>query len=155
MTWIREQIEAKIAYWTTRGFSRSLASIFFNNKIFTEDQLLGKTEQEILGFEGLGHKKMDEIKAIYPEAFPDSPQVSFDEALTHLGNVLHILADLVPDDRCAALDTALAFYNQHRPDAQVAPTNVWKTYLINVHPVLGIGAPERDLLIALIAKSSN
>lgn len=34
-----------------------------------------------------------------------------DEALKHLGNVLYMLSDLVPDDRTIAFDNALEYYN--------------------------------------------
>jgi hypothetical protein len=45
-----------------------------------------------------------------------------DDALRHLGKVLMILSDLHPDDRCEALDSALAFYNEHCPDWRVTPS---------------------------------
>lgn len=57
-------------------------------------------------------------------------------ALEHLGNVLMILADLEPDDRCDALDKALAFYNAARPDRQVVPSGVGTTRLI--HHIAGL-----------------
>lgn len=43
-------------------------------------------------------------------------------AYDHLRNILYILADLHPDDRCQALDDALAFYNAARPREKVAPS---------------------------------
>jgi len=61
---------------------------------------------------------------------------AYDIAMAHLGEVLYLLADLVPEERCRALDNALKFYNDNRPDAAIEPTGIWKTYLINRHPVL-------------------
>ncbi len=46
------------------------------------------------------------------------------DALTHLGKVLYILADLYPDDRCRALDDALAFYNSLRPNEKIGPSGL-------------------------------
>lgn len=43
-------------------------------------------------------------------------------ALDSLGDTLYFLADLHPGDRCLAIDEALNFYNQERPDKKVAPT---------------------------------
>lgn len=40
-------------------------------------------------------------------------------ALDHLGNLLVILSDLHPDDRCMALDEAQEFYNALRPNAKI------------------------------------
>lgn len=47
-----------------------------------------------------------------------------DATLDHLGAVLYFLADLHPDDRCAALDNALAAYNAARPNAKVGPSGM-------------------------------
>lgn len=58
-----------------------------------------------------------------------------DEAMSHLGNVLMILAELHPDDRCRALDEALAFYNERRPNAQVAPVDGYVSRLVNFSPL--------------------
>jgi hypothetical protein len=46
----------------------------------------------------------------------------YDAAIEHLGNVLYMLADLHPDDRCVALDNALKYYNESAPTKTVAPT---------------------------------
>lgn len=54
------------------------------------------------------------------------------EAMKHLGNVLMLLAELHPDDRCKALDNAMAFYNQHNPKAQVAPVPGFETHLVHL-----------------------
>lgn len=43
------------------------------------------------------------------------------DALDHLCNVLVMLSDLTPGDRCRALDDALEFYNAQRPDWRVQP----------------------------------
>jgi hypothetical protein len=67
-----------------------------------------------------------------------------DEAMKHLGNVLVILAELVPDERCRALDNALAFYNERNPDCQVEGVEGYDTYLVHQGPLqkaLGIVAP--------------
>jgi hypothetical protein len=58
----------------------------------------------------------------------------FDAALSALGDCLYFLADLDPDDRCMAIDEALCFYNNHRPEATVAPTDGPKFKI--VHPPL-------------------
>jgi len=56
-------------------------------------------------------------------------------AMKHLGNVLVILADLVDDERCRALDEALAFYNANNPNLQVMPTEGYKTHLVSIGPL--------------------
>ena len=45
------------------------------------------------------------------------------DAMWHLGNVLHYCADIHPDDRCDALDSALEFYNAASPNWHVAPSD--------------------------------
>lgn len=45
-----------------------------------------------------------------------------EEALDSLGDTLYFLADLDPGDRNLAIDEALIFYNQQRPDKKVAQT---------------------------------
>lgn len=64
-------------------------------------------------------------------------------AATHLGAVLYFLADLHPDDRCQALDDALAFYNAQCLHAQVAPQEGYVSRLVITTPfdvALGRGA---------------
>lgn len=56
-------------------------------------------------------------------------------AMHHLGNVLTILAELHEDDRSRAYDEALAFYNAHNPDAQVAPVEGYSTRLTQIGPL--------------------
>lgn len=46
-----------------------------------------------------------------------------EQALEHLGNVLYFVADIHPDDRNEAIDMALAFYNEKRPEQQVHPSD--------------------------------
>ena len=43
-----------------------------------------------------------------------------DEALRHLGNVLYAIAEMKTEDRCRALDEAVAFHNAAQPDSQIA-----------------------------------
>src|SRR5690242_9315440 len=43
------------------------------------------------------------------------------KTMRHLGNVLQLLAELHPDDRCRALDSALEFFNRENPHAQIEP----------------------------------
>lgn len=44
------------------------------------------------------------------------------QALDHLCNALYFVADIHPDDRNEAIDKALAFYNEQRPNLQVQPS---------------------------------
>ncbi len=64
-----------------------------------------------------------------------SKETTEDAALDHLGIVLRLLAELSPEDRCQALDEALAFYNAARPDAQIQPNDGWITKLIHIGPM--------------------
>lgn len=57
------------------------------------------------------------------------------DAMTHLGRVLTILADLHRDDRCRALDEAMAFYNRNNPHARVEPADGYETRLVNIGPL--------------------
>ncbi len=52
-------------------------------------------------------------------------------ALEHLGNVLHLLSDLHPDDRTRALDNALEFYNKKRPNRRIEPSGFPMQRLVN------------------------
>jgi hypothetical protein len=65
----------------------------------------------------------------------DTDRDVMQRALSHLGDVLSILANLTPDDRCQALDEALAFYNEHRPDAKVVAEPGWVTKLVTEGPL--------------------
>jgi hypothetical protein len=56
-------------------------------------------------------------------------------AMEHLGNVLTILAELHSDDRCNALEDALAFYNEHNPGAMIEPEDGFETRLVHVGPL--------------------
>lgn len=62
-------------------------------------------------------------------------QTTIDQALNHLGEVLQLLADLHPDDRCQVLDDALAFYNERHPDARVEPVPGFISRLVIEGPV--------------------
>lgn len=53
------------------------------------------------------------------------------DAMTHLGNILYMLADLHPDDRCDALDNALLFYNEAMPDQKVMPSGIGYQRLVD------------------------
>lgn len=44
---------------------------------------------------------------------------NLDQALDHLGDVLYSISDMPREDRCRAIDDALAFYNAQRPEKQV------------------------------------
>lgn len=50
-------------------------------------------------------------------------------AMRHLRNVLYMLANLAPGDRCKAFEAALAFYNEHNPNARVEPEEGFETRL--------------------------
>jgi hypothetical protein len=60
----------------------------------------------------------------------DTAQTTLEAALDHLGQVLYATAGLPVDERCIAMDEALAFYNAVRPgwrvelrvDAQKSPS---------------------------------
>jgi hypothetical protein len=54
-------------------------------------------------------------------------------AMRHLGNVLQLLAELHTDDRCKALDSALAFYNAHNPTAIIDPVEGYESRLVIRH----------------------
>jgi hypothetical protein len=56
------------------------------------------------------------------------------EAIYHLGSVLAYFSDIHPDDRCLALDEALAFYNAARPDARVEPSGMPYQRLVTEWP---------------------
>ena len=45
-----------------------------------------------------------------------------DQILEHLGKVLYFIADIHPDDRNDAVDTALAFYNERCPNKKIVPS---------------------------------
>lgn len=53
-----------------------------------------------------------------------NPVTKEDIAIKHLGDVLYLLCDLHPDDRCRALDEALEFYNKERPNWRVEPSGL-------------------------------
>jgi hypothetical protein len=55
--------------------------------------------------------------------------------MEHLGNVLMILAELHPDDRCRALDEAMAFYNGSNPNCQVEPAQGYVSRLVHEGPL--------------------
>lgn len=57
------------------------------------------------------------------------------EAMNHLGNVLSLLAELHEDDRCEALDEALAFYNAENPNQQIVPVEGYTTRLVQRGPL--------------------
>lgn len=57
------------------------------------------------------------------------------DAMAHLGNVLVMLAELHPDDRCKALENAMAFYNEHNPEARVEPIHGCETRLVHIGPL--------------------
>jgi hypothetical protein len=57
------------------------------------------------------------------------------ETMRHLGNVLVLLAELVPDERCRALENALAFYNERNPDCQVDGVEGYETHLVHIGPL--------------------
>lgn len=46
------------------------------------------------------------------------------KALDHLGQVLYFFSDIHPDDRCQAVENALKFYNENRPNAIVEPSGL-------------------------------
>ncbi len=54
-----------------------------------------------------------------------------DQALEHLGNVLYYFADIHPDDRCYAVESALAFYNEKRPEKMVEPSGLGYQRIVN------------------------
>lgn len=57
------------------------------------------------------------------------------DALDHLGNVLFMLQDLHADDRCAAFEKALAFYNAARPNAVIVPQEGYETRIVHTTPL--------------------
>lgn len=59
--------------------------------------------------------------------------VNLERALDHLGSVLYYCADIHPDDRCDALDNALAFYKEKRPTKRVVPSG--QGYFRMLHPL--------------------
>jgi hypothetical protein len=62
---------------------------------------------------------------------------ALEESMRHLGNVLVLLSDLAPEERCWALDNAQAFWNEHNPDGQtIMPTGVG--YSLLVHKTYGL-----------------
>lgn len=56
-------------------------------------------------------------------------------AMTYLGAVLTILAELHPDDRCRALNDAFEFYNERNPDQKVTPVAGYTTRLVHSGPL--------------------
>ena len=58
-----------------------------------------------------------------------------DRAIEHLGNVLVMLANLAPGQRCQAFDDALSYYNDQRPAARVLPMDDYLTLLVTVSPL--------------------
>lgn len=58
-----------------------------------------------------------------------------DAAILHLGNVLSMLAELHSDDRCEALESALVFYNQACPNAQVVADPAYEIRLVITGPL--------------------
>jgi hypothetical protein len=76
------------------------------------------------------------ITALSKDRSVKASEVQSRSAMDHLGDVLMMLADLSPDDRCRALDEALAFYNAAaRPDAQIAHTPGYVTRLVQITPL--------------------
>ena len=63
-------------------------------------------------------------RAVYAAMLGAAPPHAseLEQALEHLGNVLYYCADIHPDDRCDALDNALKFYNEARPNQRVEPS---------------------------------
>lgn len=74
--------------------------------------------------------------AVLPEIPPPRPGATLTEqtAMTHLGNVLQMLAELAPGDRSRAFDLALEFYNTECPDARVEPQPGYVSRLVMVGP---------------------
>ncbi len=58
-----------------------------------------------------------------------------DDAMRHLGKLLHMLCDLTPGDRCRALDEAQAFYNAVYADRPIVPSGFGYTTLRHVTPM--------------------
>jgi len=53
----------------------------------------------------------------------------------HLGNVLMMLAELHPDDRCQAFDDAMTYYNKQNPGKQVVPVDGYSQRLVRRSPL--------------------
>lgn len=70
-----------------------------------------------------------------------------DEAMVHLRNVLMLLAELHPDDRCKALDKAMAFYNDAHQDGRIEPVEGYETRLVRIGPTGASSLPDPDDII--------
>lgn len=81
----------------------------------------------------MNERKSGRSKLVYDKAkrtIVTVPTPTIDTALDHLGDVLYILVELHPDDQCDAYKTALAFYNDARPEKRVVPTGVAEVRLV-------------------------
>lgn len=61
-------------------------------------------------------------------------------AMTYLGGMLNMLAELHPDDRCRAYDDALEFYNEQNPNDQIMAVPGYVTRLVHIGPLDNISA---------------
>ena len=66
-------------------------------------------------------------------------------ALDHLGNVLTLLAELRPEDRCRALDEAVMFYNERRPEAKVTAEPGYVSRLVILGPMDQTYSPRGNI----------
>jgi hypothetical protein len=57
------------------------------------------------------------------------------KTMRHLGNVLQLLAELHPDDRCRALDSALEFFNRETPNGQIEAAKGYVSRLVITGPL--------------------
>ncbi len=73
-------------------------------------------------------------------------------AEAHLANVLVMLAELHPDDRCRALDKAMSFYNERHPEAMVEPVAMYVSHLVHRGPLVALRT-EGSTLEALLAET--
>jgi len=78
-----------------------------------------------------------------PGAAPTSEQPN--KALSYLGGVLYMLADLHPDDHCQAYTDAVTYYNASCPDKQVLLTKKYETRLIISKSPLDIPTKEQSV----------
>lgn len=81
---------------------------------------LERTRQQSEKFEGLYEEYL--ARCEQAEEYAASEAKTGEDVYEHLGDVLYFLCDLHPDDRCEALDKALAFYNAARPDKKIEPS---------------------------------
>ena len=63
-----------------------------------------------------------------------------DAAMMHLRNVLSMLAELAPGDRCRAFDNALMFYNASNPDEMIEPVPGYESRII--HTFTALSSPK-------------